>query len=166
MVPGGDALSAHRGPDNVVSASPLWRRERTTEGAMPNPALRSTLFSDSAVFPDWTGNATDGFLGRPAMCAAGRDPSGRSAAVRRFRPAGGLARLLCLPALDRDAGVAVDRPRAGPGRRQPQNLRRAHSPGGDRCPRMEADMRRPQGADLVLRTDGGPGAAKSYRWPG
>jgi endonuclease YncB( thermonuclease family) len=52
---------------------------------MPNPALRSKLFSDSAVFPDWTRNATDGFLGKPTRCPAGRDPSGRSTAVRRFR---------------------------------------------------------------------------------
>ena len=46
--------SAHRGPDNVFSASALWRRERETEGAMPNAAVRSKLFSDSAVFPYWT----------------------------------------------------------------------------------------------------------------
>jgi hypothetical protein len=51
MVPGGRP-SAHCAPHNVFS--PPHRcggRERTTEGAMPNPALRSTLFSDSAVFP-------------------------------------------------------------------------------------------------------------------
>jgi hypothetical protein len=40
----GGALSVHRCPDNVFFASPLWHCERKTEGAMPNPALRSTLF--------------------------------------------------------------------------------------------------------------------------
>ena len=112
---------------------------------MPNPALRSKLFSDSAVFPDWTGNATDGFLGEPTRCPAGRDPSGRSAAVRRLRPAGRPTRLLCLPALERHARFTVDRPRAGPGRRQPRNLRRAHSLGGDRCPERRQTCVDPKG---------------------
>ena len=101
--------------------------------------------SDSAVFPDWTGDATDGFLGRPTRCPAGCDPSGRLAAVRRLRPAGRFARLLCLPALDRRARVTADRPGAGPGRRQPRNLRRTHSFGGIDAPEWKQTCVDPKG---------------------
>jgi hypothetical protein len=44
MVPGGGALSVHRGPDNVFFASPLWRRERKTEGDAKPCATLDAVF--------------------------------------------------------------------------------------------------------------------------
>ena len=52
---------------------------------------------------------------------------------------------LWVPALDRQAWVAIDRSRARVRRRQPRNLQGAHSLAGHRCPRMKADIRRPEG---------------------
>ena len=105
-------------------------------------------------------------MGKQTRRPTVRDPSGRLAADHRFCVVGRPARFLWLPALDRQAWVAIDRSRARARRRQPRNLQGTHSLAGHRCPRMEANMRRPKRAGVVVRTGGGAGTATSYRRSG